>query len=69
MIGACVLPVSSAGYRGGRQTENDRQRTKVNWHYIAAGKPLQNTFIETFNGMLRDAFLNETLFSSLNHAR
>ncbi len=44
-------------------------RTKVEWHYIAPGKPIQNAFIESFNGQLRDEFLNETLFSSLTHAR
>jgi putative transposase len=44
-------------------------RTKVNWHYIAPGKPMQNAFIESFNGRLRDEFLNETLFSTLSQAR
>ncbi|WP_259185837.1 IS3 family transposase [Rhizobium sp. BK176] len=44
-------------------------RTKVDWHYIAPGKPIQNAFIESFNGRLRDEFLNETLFSSLTQAR
>ncbi|MBB2707018.1 UNVERIFIED_ORG: putative transposase [Rhizobium aethiopicum] len=44
-------------------------RTKVEWHYIAPGKPIQNAFIESFNGRLRDEFLNETLFSSLAYAR
>jgi putative transposase len=43
--------------------------TKVEWHYIAPGKPMQNGFIESFNGRLRDELLNETLFSSLNRAR
>lgn len=41
----------------------------VDWHYIAPGKPMQNGFIESFNGRLRDELLNETLFSSLAHAR
>tara|TARA_B100001939_G_C16876116_1_gene588742 strand:+ start:325 stop:1221 length:897 start_codon:yes stop_codon:yes gene_type:complete len=41
----------------------------VNWHYIAPGKPMQNGFVESFNGRLRDECLNETLFSSLRHAR
>ncbi len=45
------------------------QETRVEWHYIAPGKPMQNAFIESFNGRLRDEFLNETLFSSLTHAR
>lgn len=44
-------------------------KTRVDWHYIAPGKPIQNGFIESFNGRLRDEFLNETLFSSLTHAR
>jgi IS30 family transposase len=42
---------------------------KVEWHYIAPGKPMQNGFIESFNGRLRDELLNETLFSSLSRAR
>ena len=45
------------------------QQTRVEWHYIAPGKPQQNAFIESFNGRLRDEFLNETLFISLAHAR
>ncbi len=45
------------------------QESRVNWHYIAPGKPQQNAFVESFNGRLRDELLNETLFSSLAHAR
>jgi putative transposase len=45
------------------------QQTRVEWHYIAPGKPQQNAFIESFNGRLRDELLNETLFTSLNHVR
>ncbi len=41
----------------------------VQWHYIAPGKPMQNGFIESFNGRLRDELLNETLFSSLAQAK
>jgi putative transposase len=41
----------------------------VEWQYIAPGKPQQNAFIESFNGRLRDECLNETLFTSLRHAR
>lgn len=42
---------------------------KVDWHYIAPGKPVQNAFAESFIGRLRDELLNETLFRSLAHAR
>jgi putative transposase len=45
------------------------QDHQVAWHYIAPGKPQQNAFVESFNGRLRDECLNETLFTSLAHAR
>lgn len=45
------------------------QERRIEWHYIAPGKPTQNAFIESFNGKLRDELLNETVFRSLNHAR
>jgi len=45
------------------------QQTKVEWHYIAPGKPQQNAFAESFIGRLRDECLNETLFTSLRQAR
>jgi len=45
------------------------QERRVEWHYIAPGKPQQNAFAESFIGRLRDECLNETLFSSLVHAR
>jgi putative transposase len=38
---------------------------RIEWHYIAPGKPTQNAFVESFIGRLRDECLNETLFSSL----
>lgn len=41
----------------------------VEWHYIAPGKPMQNGFVESFNGRLRDECLNEHLFRSYRHAR
>ena len=44
------------------------QETRIDWHYIAPGKPMQNAFVESFNGSFRDELLNETLFSSLAEA-
>jgi transposase InsO family protein len=32
--------------------------SRVEWHYIAPGKPMQNALIESFNGRLRDELLN-----------
>ncbi|WP_323772210.1 IS3 family transposase [Antarctobacter sp.] len=42
---------------------------RVEWHYIAPGKPMQNGFVESFNGRMRDELLNETMFRNLAHAR
>lgn len=45
------------------------EETGVDWHYIAPGKPVQNAFVESFNGRLRDQCLNEHAFRSLPEAR
>ncbi len=41
----------------------------VNLHFIEPGKPVQNAFIESFNGRFRDECLNEHWFISLEDAR
>ena len=45
------------------------QDRRVEWHYIAPGKPQQNGFVESFNGRLRDECLNEEVFATLAEAR
>jgi len=46
-----------------------QEERRVEWHYIAPGKPMQNGLVESFNGRFRDECLNEHLFSGLGHAR
>ncbi|WHQ68565.1 IS3 family transposase [Methylorubrum extorquens] len=46
-----------------------QEERAVEWHYIAPGKPQQNSFVESLNGRLRDDCLNEHLFRSLSAAR
>ena len=29
----------------------------IDWHFIAPGKPMQNGFVESFNGRMRDELL------------
>jgi putative transposase len=41
----------------------------VKLHFIEPGKPVQNAFIESFNGKMRDECLNEHWFVSLAEAR
>jgi putative transposase len=70
--------------RAPRQARDDRFRPRhrvhnamlawskdggIDWHFIAPGKPMQNGFIESFNGRMRDELLNETLFFDLDDAR
>jgi putative transposase len=45
------------------------QELKLDWRYIAPGKPTQNAMAESFQGRMRDECLNEHLFFSMNHAR
>lgn len=42
---------------------------QVQLHFIQPGKPVQNCFIESFNGRLRDECLNQHWFLSLPDAR
>ena len=53
----------------------------MEWHYIAPGNPtlggtslacramMQNWFVESFNGRLRDEYLNKHLFTNLPAAK
>lgn len=40
----------------------------IDWHFIAPGKPMRNSFAESINGRMRDELLNETPFFDLNDA-
>jgi putative transposase len=53
----------------GQRVARELTALKVEWHYIAPGKPMQNGYIESFNGRMRDELLNESLFLDLDQAR
>ena len=42
---------------------------RIDGHFIAPGKPMQNGFVESFNGCMRDELPDETLFFDLADAR
>ena len=44
--------------------END-----VRLHFIRPGKPIENCFVESFNGKFREERLNEHWFADVGHAR
>ena len=45
------------------------EESQVGWHYIQPGKPMQNGAVESFNGKVRDEFLNQHVFGSLKEAK
>lgn len=45
------------------------QQTEVRLHFISPGRPVQNAYIESFNGKLRDECLNQHYFTGLGDAR
>jgi len=44
-------------------------RNGVELHFITPGRPVENAYIESFNGKFRDECLNEHWFSTLDDAR
>jgi transposase InsO family protein len=42
---------------------------EVRLEFIRPGKPVENAFIESFNGRLRDEYLNAHVFASVDEAR
>ena len=42
---------------------------RVHLHFIQPGRPIQNAFVESFNGRFRDECLNQHWFTSLGDAR
>ncbi len=41
----------------------------LHWHTIQPGRPMENSYVGSFNGRFRDECLNENWFSSLADAR
>jgi putative transposase len=41
----------------------------VKLHFIRPGKPVENAYVESFNGKFRDECLNSNWFASLLHAQ
>jgi putative transposase len=46
-----------------------QQEREIEWHYIAPGKPMQNGFVESFNGRLCDECLSTCSPTSPKRAR
>ena len=68
--GRPLMVVSDNGTeRTSRAIPQWQEDSRVEWHYIAPGKPMQNGFVESLNGRFRDECLNEHMFRNLSSAR
>ena len=64
-----VLVMDNGPEFAGRAVDVWAYKEGVKLHFIEPGKPVQNAFIESFNGKMRDECLNEHWFLSLGEAR
>jgi putative transposase len=53
----------------GRALDEWAYQNGVELHFITPGRPVENAYIESFNGKFRDECLNEHWFSTLEDAR
>jgi putative transposase len=63
------ITTDNGGEFAGQAMDAWAHQAGVKLDFIRPGRPVQNGYIESFNGRLRDECLNETLFTSLAHAR
>lgn len=64
-----VITVDNGSEFYSREMDSWAYRNGVQLDFIRPGKPVENAFIESFNGRLRDECLNVNLFFSLDDAR
>jgi putative transposase len=64
-----ILVMDNGPEFAGRALDVWAYRQGVTLHFIEPGKPVQNAYIESFNGKMRDECLNEHWFLSLGEAR
>jgi putative transposase len=63
------ITIDNGGEFAGREMETWAYQNGVKLDFIRPGKPVQNGFIESFNGRLRDECLNVEMFFDLKDAR
>ena len=64
-----VITVDNGPEFAGKALDEWAYRTGVKLNFIRPGKPVDNAYIESFNGKLRDECLNENWFVTLKDAR
>jgi putative transposase len=64
-----IITVDNGPEFAGKALDEWAYRRGIKLSFIRPGKPIENAFIESFNGRLRDECLNTNWFLSLKHAR
>lgn len=64
-----VITVDNGPEFSGKTLDGWAYKNKVHLNFIRPGKPVENAYIESFNGKFRDECLNENRFLSLRQAR
>ena len=64
-----VITVDNGPEFAGTELDRWAYKNKVTLQFMRPGKPVENAFIESFNGKFRDECLNSNYFMSLRHAR
>ena len=64
-----VIQVDNGPEFTGRRLDEWAYKNRVKLHFIEPGKPIQNAYIESFNGRLRDECLNAEWFGTLREAQ
>ena len=64
-----VITTDNGPEFAGRALDEWAYRRGVKLNFIRPGKPIENAYVESFIGRLRDECLNENWFMNLKHAR
>ncbi len=64
-----VITVDNGPEFAGKALDAWAYQHHIKLHFIRPGKPVENAYIESFNGRFRDECLNENLFTNLDEAR
>lgn len=64
-----VITVDNGPEFAGKALDAWAYQRGIKLHFIRPGKPVENAYIESFNGRFRDECLNENLFRTIDDAR
>lgn len=64
-----IITVDNGSEFSGNEMDRWAHENNVQLHFIRPGKPVENAYIESFNGRIRDECLNANIFYNLEEAK